>query len=69
MTNSNPACTKAIMDVLKTVPDARVFIAAELQDMAAGRKEYSDMPTHSMPPWCRHIWLAAAEMLLNKDCS
>jgi hypothetical protein len=57
------------MDVLKTAPDARAFVAAELRDMAAGRNEYSGMSIRSMPPWCRHIWLAAAEMLLNKDCS
>ena len=67
MTTNAPSCPKAIMDVLKTVPDARIFLAAELRDMAAGRKEYTGMPIHSMPPWCRHIWLAAAEMLLNEN--
>ena len=67
MTNNAPSCPKAIMDVLKTIPDARAFIATELRDMAMGHKEYSDMPTRSMPPWCRHIWLAAAEMLLNEN--
>lgn len=63
MTNGTPHCPKAILDVLKTVPDAKAFVAAELRAMAAGHHEYRDMCVHSMPPWCRHIWLAAAELL------
>jgi len=67
MTSGISPCPKAVLDVLKTVPDARAFLATELRDMAAGRNEYSTMHTHHMPTWSRHIWLAAAELLLDED--
>lgn len=64
---THTSCPQSVLDVLKDVPDARKFLASELQDMAAGRNEYSRMQTSQMPPWSRHIWLAAAEMLLSSD--
>jgi hypothetical protein len=66
MTNGKHSCPKTIVEVLKTAPDAREFLAGELRDMAAGRREYREMmqTCAAMPPWIRHIWLAAAEMIV-----
>jgi len=63
MKNISPFCPKAVLDALKAAPDPKAFIVAELRDMAAGRKEYGSLHVPTLPPWCRHVWLAAAEML------
>jgi len=59
----------SVLETLKDVPNVREFIAKELQDMAAGRKEYSQMAQACahIPPWSRHVWLAAAELLSLKE--
>jgi hypothetical protein len=67
MTNISPFCPKAVLHALKAASDPKAFIANELRDMAAGRKEYGSLHVPTLPPWCRHVWLAAAEMLVNEE--